>query len=283
MFFNVTNHEKKLPYYIYGAGSSYDQEPVNRPQGCPWFQLNMCLSGEGILKMNNREWEIHEGDSLIIFPDVIHEYYPINGKMIVSWIAFDGFQVNSMFKSIGITLSGIYRLNNNSEISNSIRESLEMQKQDITEQSFEGSRHVYSFLLTLKKNYNEFELLGQRAFSIEKMKPAIDFMCENLSLQITIEEIAESVKITPQHFCLVFKSTMNQRPFEYLNALRINYSKHLMINNFNLPLMDISRQSGYPNHSYFCRIFKKFERLTPAEFRKLYKQDSTLVHHSVVD
>jgi len=279
MFLNVTNHEKKLPYYIHGAGTSYDQEFVDRPQGCPWFQLNMCQKGEGILRMNNREWEIHEGDSLIIYPDVIHEYFPVRGKMIVSWIAFDGFQVNSMLKSIGISRSGIYHLNNNDEIRDSIIESLNMQNKNITEQSFEGSRHVYSFLLTLMKNFSENELMGRGDFTMEKMKPAINFMSENLSQQITIEDIAESMKITPQHFCLVFKSAMNQRPFEYLNALRINYSKHLLINNYDLQLKEVSRLSGYPNHSYYCQIFKKSERLTPAAFRKLYKQDSSLVQH----
>lgn len=274
MFLNVTNHEKKLPYYIYGAGSLYDQEAVYRPQGCPWFQLNICRSGQGILDMSGKEIEIQKGDSIIIFPDVVHEYYPVSDQMIVSWIAFDGFQVRSMFKSIGIDVSGIYRLSNNNEIHEAIRETLEIQNRTITEQSYQGSRMVYSFLLTLMKNYSGDSDSGQGEFTMEKMKPAIDFMSRHLSEQITIEEIAESMKITPQHFCMIFKTAMNQRPFEYLNSLRINHSKHLLINNSEMQLKEVSHLSGYPNHSYFCQIFKKQERLTPADFRKLYKQDS---------
>ena len=277
MFLNVTNHEKKLPYYIYGAGSEYDQEPVYRPQGCPWFQLNICRSGRGLFKMQGREIAISPGDSLIIFPDVIHEYYPVEGRMIVSWIAFDGFQVNSMIKSIGIELSGIYQFSNNKPIHNAIRDTLKMQNSHLADPSYEGSRQIYSFLLTLMKNFSPNTLHGQSDQTMEKMKPAISFMNDHLKDQITIEEIADTMKISAQHFCLIFKTAMNQRPFEYLNSLRINHSKHLLISRSDLPLNEISRMCGYPNHSYFCMIFKKTERLTPASFRKLYKQESTLV------
>ncbi|MDA3810029.1 MAG: AraC family transcriptional regulator [Spirochaetaceae bacterium] len=272
LFLNVTNHEKKLPYYLYGAGNVYDQENVFRPVGCPWFQLNICQRGSGILKMNNQEKKISEGDSMIIYPDVPHEYFPNKSKMIVSWVAFDGFQVSSMLKSMGIHISGLYKLMNNNEIHESIKEILPVQKLSMTEQSYEGSKLVYSFLLTLMKNFSPDEY-GKNDYSIEKMKPALEFMTNHISEPISIEDIANSMNITPQHFCLIFKSTMNQRPFEYLNSLRINHSKHLLLDFKEMAVKEISRLSGYPNHSYFCQLFKTKERLTPAEFRKLYKQD----------
>lgn len=283
IFLNVTNHEKELPYYIYGAGSFYDQDPVHRPQGCPWFQLNICRKGTGILKMNGKETEITEGDSLIIYPDVPHEYHAVNGKMIVSWIAFDGFQVNSMLKSIGVNVSGIYRLNNNRDIHKTIRESLILQEMELTEKSFEGSRMVYNFLLTVMRNFPVESIPGQTDYTVEKLKPALEFMNSRLSEQIGIEEIAGSMGITPQHFCLIFKSAMRQRPFEYLNSLRISHSKNLLLNNPLMPLKEVSRLSGYPNHSYYCQLFKKQERLTPAAFRKLYKQDSSIARTELVD
>jgi len=36
-FIHVTNHEKKLPYYLYGSGSDYEQEEVNNPKGYEWY------------------------------------------------------------------------------------------------------------------------------------------------------------------------------------------------------------------------------------------------------
>ncbi len=219
--------------------------------------------------MNGKEIEIREGDSLIIYPDIPHEYYAENGKMLVSWIAFDGFQVKSMIKSFGINRSGIYRFIDNNEIHNSIKDVLPLQDIPLTEQCYRGSELVYNFLLTLMKNSRSDES-EQKDFTISKIKPAIDFMNKNLGLSIGIEEIAGSIDITPQHFCLIFKSVMNQRPFEYLNSLRINYSKKLLLENRAYTIKKVSELSGYPSQSYFCQIFKRIERITPAEFRKLY-------------
>lgn len=268
-FLNVTNHEKKLPYYIHGAAFDYDQEELERPQGWQWYQLNICKKGSGTLYINGLEIVVREGDSLIIYPDIPYKYIPSEDNLIVSWIAFDGFQVSSMFKSIGINGSGVYHFNNNNEIFRAIESMMDITTLDLTEQGFQGSRFVYDFLLILMKNI-KFENSITSDFSIEKLKPAIDYMNSHLAEQIGIDDIAASMNITAQHFCILFKSIMNQRPFEYLNSLRINHAKNLLINRREYPIKDISKLSGYPNQSYFCSIFKKHERLTPVKFRQLY-------------
>lgn len=282
-FPHVSSEERKLPFYLYCSAWEYDQEEVDRQEGCPWFQLNICRSGRGVLHINGTEQEIREGDSMVIFPGIPHHYRAAGGKMMVSWIAFDGFQTGGTLKSMGIETSGIYRLNNNGEIHESIKRTLELQHQEMTEQGFRGSEMVYSFLMTVRKGYSPGEGGSKKQESREKIRPAIDFMEKHLSDPIGIEEISGSVGITPQHFCLLFKSAFNQRPFEYLNNLRLNHSKNMLIDKLELPLKEVSRLSGYPSHSYYCMLFRKQERLTPAEFRKLYRNDSSIVRRGDVD
>jgi AraC-like DNA-binding protein len=224
--------------------------------------------------MGGREQEIHEGDSMIIFPDVPHHYFAQDGPMIVSWIAFDGFQTTSLLKSVGIETSGIYRFGNNRSIHEAIGKTIELQDCPMTEQGIQGSQRVYAFLLTLLKGYSKSGGNVRARESFKKIKPALEYMEEHLSEPIGIEEIADSMDVSPQHFCLLFKSALQQRPFEYLNSLRLNHGKNLLVDKPILPLKEVSRLSGYANHSYFCQLFKKQERLTPAEFRKLYKQDN---------
>ncbi|MGL1892516.1 MAG: AraC family transcriptional regulator [Spirochaetaceae bacterium] len=272
-FLNVTPDEQKLPYYIYGASSNYTQSKVFRPNGCTWYQLNICRKGRGILKMNGKERYIEEGDSIIIYPNIPHEYYPITDKMVVSWVAFDGFQVNSMFKFIGIETSGIYKLLNTVTIHRSITKMLDLQNKSFTEQSFLGSGYIYDFLLTLKKNFRLDES-QKNDFSINKIKPAIDFMNIHLSDPIGIDDISKSMNISAQHFCLIFKSIMNQRPFEYLNSLRINHSKNLLLHRPECSIKEIAILSGFSNQSYYCSKFKQRERVSPVNFRQLYKQDN---------
>ena len=272
-FPHISLTDRRLPYFLHCSATRYDQEEVIRPEGCPWFQLNICMSGKGILKMGGREREIKEGDSLIIYPHIPHYYRAVEGPMIVSWIAFDRFQTSSLLKSIGIETSGIYRLGNNKEIIEAIAQTLDLQKCDVTELGIKGSELVYAFLLTIVKGYDPLLNHLKKEENLIKVKPALDFIRSNLSRSIGIEDMAAVLGITPQHFCQIFKSVLNQRPFEYLNSLRLNHSKNLMIDEPDLPLREVSRRSGYGSHSYFCQLFKKQERLTPAEFRKLYRQD----------
>ncbi len=272
IFLNVTAEQKRLPYYLYGGAVNYNQKKVERLNGCLWFQLNICKKGRGYLKMNGKECYIEEGDSLIIYPNVPHEYYPVDGTMIVSWIAFDGFQVNSMFKSIGIETSGIYRLADDDDIHSAVKNIMAIDNIAFTEQSYRGSQLVYNFLLILMKNFRVDDS-QKNDFSREKLKPAIDYMNKNLANPIGIEEIADTLNITSQHFCLLFKSIMNQRPFEYLNSLRINHSKNLLIYKPEYSISEVSLLSGYSNPSYYCQLFKKSERLTPASFKQRYRQN----------
>lgn len=281
-FPNVSSAIRKLPYYLYCSARDYDQEEVNRPDGCPWYQLNICRSGKGILQMNGSEREIGEGDSMVIYPGIPHHYKAVKGKMIVSWIAFDGFHVGSFLKAMGIDTSGIYRFCNSREIHNAIGETLNLQNVEMTEQGYIGSRMVYSFLVTMMKEYEPSYTGTARSDSKNKVATAVEYMERHLAEPIGIEGIARSAGVTPQHFCLLFKEAYGQRPFEYLNTLRLNYSKNLLINRPELPLKEVSRLSGYPSHSYYCLLFKKQERLTPAEFRKFYSQESSVARRPVM-
>lgn len=266
-FVNVSNHEKQLPYYLYGAATDYDQEEVLRPYGCNWYQLNICLKGEAVLSYKGFETTVKEGDAIIIYPDTAYTYRPISEKLTVSWIAFDGFQVKSMLHSIGVLRSGVYRFHNKTDIYNRINETLYIQQEHITEQGYAGSSYVFNFLLTLSRSR-----IREDDLSIEKIRPAIDFMSENLHRVISIEDIADSMGISSQHFCLLFKSIMKQRPFEYLNTLRISRAKNLLLNRGDLSIKEIANLSGYVNHGYFTQLFKKSERLTPVKFRDIYRK-----------
>ncbi len=268
-FFNVTAHEKNLPYFCYGAAADYEQEDVIKPNGFQWFQINICLSGSGTLFLNNLEIQVKKGECLIIYPNIPYKYIPGKDGLIVSWVSFDGFHVSSMLNFIGIKMSGVYKFLEPEFVSASIKEMVNFGKLSISDQGYAGSRVLYNLLLSFKETLISSSM-GQNESQYKKIKPAIDFMNVNLKKQIGIEDIADSINVTPQHFCLLFKSVMNQRPFEYLNSLRINNAKNLLIHRKDLTINQIAMMSGYINHSYFCHLFKMQERVTPNQFRLLY-------------
>ena len=53
---------------------------------------------------------------------------------------------------------------------------------------------------------------------------------------------------------------------EYLTEIRLKNARELLQNS-QLSIKEICVQSGYGDPNYFSRIFKKYEGVTPSEFR----------------
>ena len=58
----------------------------------------------------------------------------------------------------------------------------------------------------------------------------------------------------------------------YLTHVRIDRAKHLLYN-YDLKLDEIAARCGYYDAPYFCRVFKRLTKTTPAEYRMRVRHD----------
>lgn len=85
---------------------------------------------------------------------------------------------------------------------------------------------------------------------------------ENLSL----EEICEKIAVSKTYFCYLFKRETGMSLWNYLTFVRLNHARELL-ETTELKNYEIAFQVGYENPSYFSRLFKKYEGVTPNEYR----------------
>jgi YesN/AraC family two-component response regulator len=95
--------------------------------------------------------------------------------------------------------------------------------------------------------------------------------------KLTLEEVASCVYLSPSYFSKVFKTEMNCNFVTYLNRLRIEMSKKLLLDN-NIDLVDISNIVGYEDQSYFSKIFKKMTGVSPGKFRDCRGQTNKIIY-----
>lgn len=57
---------------------------------------------------------------------------------------------------------------------------------------------------------------------------------------------------------------------DYINDLRVNYASNILINT-NIPIIDICYNCGFQSISYFYRVFKEKNSVSPSVFRSRYK------------
>jgi AraC family transcriptional regulator of arabinose operon len=265
----LTENEKKFPFYLMGVGCEYDQEHVNRPQGYPNFQWIQCYEGEGEVILNNKKQRLGVMQGLFLLPDVEHEYYPVQDNWKVDWITFDGYGVLDFLNIIGINTSEILSVTNSDLIIGRLRRIEYIAKSQNSLKGIESSELVYGLLTDLQKytsKFNEESIVKKHS----KLKPVLKYIDENYNKWITLEQLADTINVTPEYLCLLFKEIMNIRPFEYINSIRISKSKDLLIKHKELNVSSIGMQVGYEDASYFCASFKKIEGITPGKFKMLY-------------
>jgi two-component system response regulator YesN len=98
------------------------------------------------------------------------------------------------------------------------------------------------------------------------VKRALDYLGEHYNEAVSLKEIAALVHLNPNYFCQLFKAETGENFSNYLTSLRLKKAEELL-KNTDLRAYEIAEKIGYPNLSYFSRIFKKYTGKSPFEYR----------------
>ena len=96
---------------------------------------------------------------------------------------------------------------------------------------------------------------------------AIDFIKKNYMKKITLEQAASHVYLSPAYFSRLFKLEMGENFNTYVNAVRVQAAKNLLMNEA-IPIIDIASLVGFETQSYFSKVFKRITGITPGKYRE---------------
>lgn len=101
---------------------------------------------------------------------------------------------------------------------------------------------------------------------VNVIKNASKYVHMHLSEPIRLNDVAESVNLSPNYFSSLFKREMNISFADYVNQTRIKESQFLL-DTTDYSILDIATSVGYNNQNYFTTIFRKFTGITPKQYR----------------
>ncbi|MED4226217.1 AraC family transcriptional regulator [Neobacillus cucumis] len=93
------------------------------------------------------------------------------------------------------------------------------------------------------------------------------FIEENFRQELTLNDLANLVYVSPYHLAHIFKEEVGMPPIQYLIQCRIEEAKRLLKNS-NLSVKEIAAMIGYENPNYFNLLFKKVTGTPPGKYRK---------------
>lgn len=122
------------------------------------------------------------------------------------------------------------------------------------------------YITSMLENMLKDKLSKKSKFSTY-VKDAIDFIHRNYYTDIKLDTVCEYLNLNKSYFCHVFKKETGYTFSDFLNRIRVEKSKEYLLEN-NDSILDVALSVGYNNHTYYSAIFKKYNGMTPKEYRR---------------
>jgi AraC family transcriptional regulator of arabinose operon len=98
---------------------------------------------------------------------------------------------------------------------------------------------------------------------------AIRLMTADLRLEISLDELAQSLNLSASRLRHLFKHELGLSPVQYLKAQRMQKARELLETTF-INVKEVMLQVGVKDASHFIRGFKKAFGLSPSQYRIQY-------------
>lgn len=110
------------------------------------------------------------------------------------------------------------------------------------------------------------ETVSRKKYS-SLLKSAKTYIEQNYDNEdISLNMVAASVNLSPNHFSTIFSQEMGQTFIEYLTQVRMEKAKELL-RGTSMKTAEIAYAVGYKDPHYFSYLFKKTQECTPREFK----------------
>lgn len=102
------------------------------------------------------------------------------------------------------------------------------------------------------------------------VKRCMDYVDKNFRYKIYLEDIAESLNISASYLSRLFHSETGEKLQDHISRIRVEKSLDLLLYS-DMSLSEISEYVGFPNQSYYGKMFRKYMSTTPRTYRDLYR------------
>ena len=103
--------------------------------------------------------------------------------------------------------------------------------------------------------------------SMSVIETAKEYIQNNYSKDISLDEVSKAANISPYYFSKIFKEDTGEGFVEYLTRIRMDKAKELLTTT-ECSMKEICAMVGYADPNYFSRSFKKNVGVTPTEYKQ---------------
>lgn len=255
------------PFTFDSLGNQWNQDPVVRPRGYPFYHYLQTERGTGRVEAAGHTYILHEDEGILIAPFIRHSYTPESREWYTLFASFTGTVESILPQMLENRQVILTEKEQGARIAHLLSDCIDRyQEHPVDEKAVSVS--CYSLLMNFIEGVNtrrtEKDPLYQRY-----VLPVIKEIERHYCMELTVDGLSGLVYITPQYLSRLFRRFLNCSTYEYLTSFRLSKAKELLITDVRLEVQEIARMTGFSDTSHFIAVFKKIAGVTPLEFRKL--------------
>ena len=120
----------------------------------------------------------------------------------------------------------------------------------------------------IARNKNEY---SEQDLQSGYIQTAIDYIQENLSAEISLQDMSNRFSVSCEHFSRRFKKETGFGFCEYVNLLRMKKAETLLKQMENMSVAEVASECGFADSNYFSAKFKKMYNISPKALQKMSK------------
>lgn len=250
-----------------GIERFYDTDGhCQRPFGRADYHILYVSDGCCYASINGTETVIPKGNIILYRPGECQKYSYLKKDSSVSYyIHFTGVGCKDLLEKLGIYKESVIYIGKNihfEEVFDKLLREYMLKKHAY---EYYAAAHLLELLATISR-YSKIKKSNIPNRKGEIVSRACHKIYDDLS-NVTITTLAAESYMSIGHFSHIFKEVTGTPPLEYINKLKIQKAKDMLINT-DFPINKIASDCGFSDQNYFSRIFKKVTGVSPSKFRE---------------
>ena len=116
------------------------------------------------------------------------------------------------------------------------------------------------------EHFSMFYFTRQKKSESDIIELALNYIEEHMEDSIQLSDVARYIGVSEPYLSSFFKRTMNENFIPYVNRQKVRKAKQLFAE--GKLVYQVSEMLGYEDSTYFSKVFKKIEGITPEQYRK---------------
>ncbi len=249
------------------------------------IEIIYVLNGILNIEVNHSQYKLKEGDLLIVGSQHIHSYHSDTAAedlhyymAILDWHHLEGIlkdkDANDYLYPV-LLKTNHFDAALNHKFSENIQEIFDdiNREQKLKDKGYKliVTSHLYRFLTLCARQLSNRSSSISEPKSLKKENEFIhtvnDFIYNNYTRPITLEEAAEVSGYSLYHFTRLFKKYTGYTFLHYLTNFRINMIKEALYTS-DEPITQLAYAHGFNSIKTFNRAFKEMTTVSPTNFKK---------------